>query len=75
MAKVYKATVYIVDMNEEIQDLDAFEYRIEDRLGKWVLIHSADLKESKEFEWEDELRINNVNATTDDYEKYFKGEK
>lgn len=34
---------------------------------------SSDVKESEEFEWDDDLKINNIAATTEDHEEYFKG--
>lgn len=72
MAKVYKVQIYISDYNDEIQDVDNLKTRLED-LGDrmWVGIKIADYKESKEFEWHDDLLINKTYAQVDDYEKYF----
>ncbi|MEC0764484.1 hypothetical protein P8898_19370 [Bacillus haynesii] len=46
---------------------------ITDIENKWTIVHVADVKESNEFEWDDDLKINHIEATTDDYEEYLKG--
>ncbi|MDS7057172.1 hypothetical protein NXG04_07720 [Klebsiella pneumoniae] len=72
MAKVFKATVYFADYNEEIQDEEDLKNFIEDRLGRWVGIHISETKESEDFEWEDDLKINKTNRTAEDFEEYLK---
>lgn len=69
MAKVYKVEMYISDFNSEIEDAKEF---IEDLLDNgWIGVKVADVKESEEFEWDDDLAINKVKATKEDYEEYF----
>ncbi|KAA6446732.1 hypothetical protein [Bacillus swezeyi] len=74
MAKVYKAEFYITDPNGEYHGTDDIKERIEESAAfRWALVHASDVKESKEFEWDADLIINHVAATTEDYEEYFKG--
>ncbi|MFQ3543464.1 hypothetical protein Q7A53_05210 [Halobacillus rhizosphaerae] len=72
MAKVYKAGIYLIDANDDL-DIENIKHALEN-LGYelWVGFEIATLKESKEFEWDDELKINQNNATISDYEEYFK---
>ncbi|MCF7618538.1 hypothetical protein L3137_14880 [Bacillus sonorensis] len=73
MAKVYKAEFYITDMTDEFYSIDDVKEKIEDTpTFRWARIHVTDVKESEEFEWDDDLKINNIAATTEDYEEYFK---
>ncbi|UGO50940.1 hypothetical protein PQE70_gp087 [Bacillus phage vB_BanS_Nate] len=72
MAKVFKATFYVSDYSGEIHDIEQLKDMIEERMGRWVGIHVDAVKESAEFEWEDELKINKIKATTEDFEEYFK---
>lgn len=68
MAQIYKMTMYIVDINEyysslesiltntfESSEADAYPYDIQER----------------ELEWGDDLKINHIDATKEDYEEYF----
>ena len=74
MAKVYKAEFYITDMSNEFYSVDDLKEKIEESpTFRWSLVHVSDVKESEEFEWDDDLKINNIAATTEDHEKYFKG--
>lgn len=52
MAKVYKMELYISDPNGDY-DLNY----IKDLLSDYFLINIFNSKETKEFEWEDELKI------------------
>jgi catechol-2,3-dioxygenase len=73
MAKIYRANIYLTDYNGQIQDLDHLKDELlylEDKLGFGIEI--KDLKESEEFEWDDELLINKVDADIEDFEAYFK---
>ncbi|MFC8150390.1 hypothetical protein ACFUP3_11855 [Bacillus paralicheniformis] len=74
MAKVYKAEFYITDMSDEFYSVDDLKEKIEESpTFRWALVHVSDVKESEEFEWDDNLKINNITATTEDHEEYFKG--
>lgn len=68
MAKVYKVSMYITD-TDECSDI---ENLIEHGLNRYDLYPSfMDVKSSEEFEWDDDLEINNVECTKNDFEKYF----
>lgn len=71
MAKVYKATVYITDMNDDLSNDEVKEAlrNLGYELGSDV--HIAKVKVSDDFEWEDELKINSTEVTNKDYEEYF----
>lgn len=73
MTKIYKAEFYITDFNDEYQGIDDVKGKVEESpTFRWALVHVSDIKESEEFEWDDDLKINNIAATTEDYEEYFK---
>ncbi|MCI3197764.1 hypothetical protein GXP75_19250 [Bacillus sp. HU-1818] len=73
MAKVYKAEFYIADINDEFQGINDIKEKIEESpTFRSAYVHVADVKESAEFEWDDDLKINRIAATTEDYEEYFK---
>ena len=73
MAKLYKVEMYIIDFNDEIMDVDDLKGMLEEfGFHNWIGIKIANIKESKEFEWSDDLKINKVDATVEDFEKYFK---
>ena len=72
MVKVYKAVIYITDYNNEIADLEMLNYRIGDGLTDGVGVHIGEVKESRNFEWNDDLIINKIYSQSNDFEKYFK---
>ncbi|MCY9236243.1 hypothetical protein CHCC20491_0177 [Bacillus paralicheniformis] len=73
MAKVYKAEFYITDISDEFYSVDDLKEKIEESpTFRWSLVHVSDVKESEEFEWGNDLKINNIAAATEDYEEYFK---
>lgn len=71
MAKVYKVEMYITDVNEEFHNTYHIRPYIED-WHRWVATKVANIQESVEFEWEDDLKINKVDASIEDFEEYFK---
>ena len=76
MAKVYKVTMYLVDANgyydfdEDNEYLKSdIEYSLERRN---VFPAVANVQESEVFEWHDDLKINGMSSSFDDYEDYIK---
>jgi hypothetical protein len=72
MAKIYKATIYLTDANDNIEFEDvisSLDY-LGSKLG--VGVEVVNLKESEEFEWEDSLKINLLDSTVEEFEEYFK---
>lgn len=69
MSRIHKLELYIVDTNDlygETENLITLFDNYTDCMFK--VVHS----ESKEFEWDDDLKINYTNAKVEDYEEYFK---
>ncbi|MEM4994894.1 hypothetical protein WKH56_20230 [Priestia sp. SB1] len=73
MAKAYKVEIYIVDSEEDIQDLDQLKTELK-KFGSrlWVDLQIAKIAESDKFEWDENLRINQRDADIEDYKAYFK---
>ncbi|CEQ01663.1 Uncharacterised protein [[Clostridium] sordellii] len=69
MEKLHKIELYIVDYNNQFETVDSFINYLADRTD---CIYHVGNSETVEFEWDDDLDINNIDATTKDYEKYFK---
>lgn len=74
MAKVTKLEVYIVDYADEYQDAESFIDELKEliRNQMWVQVAIGDVKESEEFEWNDDLKINKTSSTIEDLEEYLK---
>ena len=70
MAKLYKVELYLIDANEQYGSLDDILVNTLDNTDIMYEVNSR--KESKSFEWKDDLPINYMNCISDDYEKYFK---
>ncbi|MGZ9868215.1 hypothetical protein ACU3L3_07310 [Priestia endophytica] len=76
MVKIFKVGMYIMDVNEDIDDINGVKRllgQISERFD--VDFKTATIKESEEFEWDDDLKINRIDATIADYEDYFKEEE
>lgn len=69
MAKILKAEIYLVDCNDDGVTIDDVETSLNEEFDSIIVI--KDSKESKEFEWDDELKINQQNSDWTDYELYF----
>lgn len=74
MARVYKVSFYLTDYNEEFHnDVDLLKMKIQETVeGMWIGVSHLKLNESEKFEWDDELKINMIDSTEEDFEKYFK---
>jgi hypothetical protein len=73
VVKIFKVGMYIMDVNEDVDDVDEVKRllgQISERFD--VDFKTATIKESEEFEWDDDLKINRIDATIADYEEYFK---
>lgn len=69
MSKLHKLEMYIVDANgmfNSIDDIINYLFRTHDL--SFVLSKSK----TSEFEWDDDLKINKMDCTIQDYEEYFK---
>jgi len=73
MAKIYKVSLYLTDYNDEYHDKEHMEVYLNEHIKKlWVGVSCLEAQESIEFEFDDELTINKVSATKEDYEVFFK---
>lgn len=69
MANIHKLGLYIVDANGNYMDVEEIINIIESNTDCECKVAYSD---SKQFEWDDELKINYVDADAEDYEEYFK---
>lgn len=71
--RVYKGTLYVVDVDNGIGDMTSFRNELEYRLqNSWLAYYKLeDLIVSPEFEWHDDIDLNLVDASKDVFEKYF----
>ena len=74
MAKVHKVTVYLVDANGEYDEYtpkemaDLAAQALDIRLD--ITAKCTRVQSSEEFEWDDDLDINNRDASKEDFEEY-----
>ena len=66
MAKIFKIFGYIKDINSKVTQND-----IQLLFDKYINIYHLKCKQSKEFEWHDDIDINFIDAKQEDFEKYF----
>ena len=69
MAKLHKIEMYVLDVNDEYEELDdiinALEYKID---VNFIPFNSKTVK----IDFHDDIDINHIDATIDNYENYFK---
>lgn len=70
MVKVYKATVYFTDIYEDLAGEDDYKDMLEQQIGSAGLADCYDVSSSNEFDWNDEIDLNQTVITKDTYEKY-----
>lgn len=74
--RVYKGTLYVVDIDNGIGDMTSFRNELEYRLqNSWLAYYKLeDLIVSPEFEWHDDIDLNSAYSSKEVYEKYFRNE-
>lgn len=74
MAKLYKMTLYVCDIEGDL-DLEQIKELINDRALEGISVncitHYADEQEGHEIEFYDDIDINYTNSTTEQWDKYF----
>ena len=74
MAQLYKMTLYVCDLNENL-NLDDIKTLIKERAldscSVNCLCHFADEKVGQQVEWHDDTDLNYTNCTTETWDKYF----
>lgn len=73
MAKLYKVELYLCDVNDEFYDKDDVLEYLNSLLemDDYFLTRIINAKESKEFEWYDNIDINYSDCNIEKFEKYF----
>lgn len=73
MAKLYKVELYLCDVNDEFYDKDDVLEYLNSLLemDDYFLTRIINAKESKEFEWYDDIDINYSDCTKEEFDKYF----
>lgn len=75
MAQLYKMTVYVCDLEENLS-LNDIKQLIDDEALDGVAVscatHFADEKVGPHVEWDDDIDLNYTNSTTEQWERYFK---
>ena len=73
MAKLYKVELYLCDVNDEFYDKDDVLEYLNSLLemDDYFLTRIINVKESKEFEWYDNIDINYSDCNIEKFEKYF----
>lgn len=75
MAQLYKMTLYVCDLEDNLS-LDEIKVLIDERALDGVAVncvcHFANEQVGKQVEWDDDIDLNNINCTTSTWEKYFK---
>ena len=74
MAKLFKMTLYVCDL-EEALSLDDIKVLIDERALDGVALncvtHFANEQVGPEIEWDDDIDLNYKNSTTEQWDKYF----
>ena len=71
--KLYKATIYYYDANQDDNDTTEYLKVYLDRLD--FNVELFDIKETKEIKWTDEIDLNDYGHGKKVYENYFKGDE
>ena len=76
MAQLYKMTVYVCDLDDDLS-LNEIETLIKqnalDGVSVNCLCHFADEQIGEQVEWDDDIDLNHINCLTSTWDKYFKG--
>lgn len=74
MAQLYKMTLYICDLEEDLS-LEQIKTLIEDRALNGVSVccacHFADERIGPQVEWDDDIDLNRMDCPTSTWDKYF----
>jgi predicted RNase H-like HicB family nuclease len=70
MAKIFKFEGYVVDYNDDFETCEQFLDYIDSR-NRYCSITAFNQETSKEFEWDDGLKVNRIKCNKEDLEEYF----
>ena len=75
MAQLYKMTLFVCDLEEDLS-LDEIERLISDEALDGVSVSCVtrfvDEQVGPRIEWDDDIDLNSTNSTTEQWERYFK---
>ena len=75
MAQLYKMTLYVCDLGENLS-LDEIKRLINDDaldgIATSCITHYANERVGPKIEWDDDIDLNYTNSTTEQWERYFK---
>lgn len=77
MAQLYKLTLYVCDLEENLSLQEIKRIIDEEALNGCAIncvCHFADEKVGNAVEWDDSIDLNYIDCPTAAWEKYFKGE-
>ena len=67
-AKIHKIEMYVVDVNNCFENAESILDLLEDKTD---LFYKKKESKTIEFNWNDNLKINRVDAGVEDYEEFF----
>jgi len=68
MAKMYKVELYLVDYKEEYKNIGEI---LEDIENRGCIFMQLIKSEGRLFDWDNELKINQPESSTEDFDEYF----
>ena len=75
MAQLYKMTLYVCDLEENLS-IDEIKTLVKEQALDGVSVscicHFSDEQVGEQIEWDDDVDLNRVNCPTTAWEKYFK---
>lgn len=75
MAKLYKMTLHVCDLEENLS-LDEIKTLVKqdalDGVATNCICHFANEQIGEQVEWDDDIDLNYINCSTSTWEKYFK---
>lgn len=70
MAKVFKAELYVVDINGDYESFEEIQNDLERGLYGDPIVFTFGVKESEEFEWDDDIDLNYNNCSQENCDRY-----
>lgn len=70
MATLHKLELYLIDFDDNWEVMKSSLESVADKAD--LSYEIASHEQSEEFEWDDDLKINKLDCTIEDYEEYFK---
>ena len=78
MARLYKLTLYVCDLEDNLslgEIKDAIRQDALDGISTSCVTHFSNEKIGPEIDWDDNIDLNRVDSTTEQWERYFQSEQ